>query len=208
MADTARHPLPRGRHGLTREEVERAQRDRILWALAEVMSHKGYVATSVADVIKAAGVGRETFYQLFSSKADCFTRAFDAASDVLLGTLTDGTPTGEPAERIDAAVGLYLETLAAFPTFARLFLVEVYAAGPEAMSVRAERQRTIALRLAELVGATSEADRFASEALVAGIGAMVTMPLVDGDLEALRALRQPITELVMRTLLPTPRPVA
>lgn len=202
MVDVARRPLPRGRHGLSREVVERSQRDRILWALAEVMSEKGYAATSVADVIKAAGVGRETFYQLFTSKADCFTQAFDAASDVLLGTLTDGAPTGRPADLVAAAVDLYLETLAAFPTFARLFLVEVYAAGPEAMAVRADRQRVIAQRLAEVVGATSADARFASEALVAGIGAMVTMPLVEGDLDALRALRDPITALVVRTLLP------
>ena len=48
-------PLPRGPHKLPREEVERSQRDRILWAMAEVSAAEGYANVSVADVLGRAG---------------------------------------------------------------------------------------------------------------------------------------------------------
>ena len=51
--------LPRGRHGLTREEVGTAQRGRLMLAMAEAVADHGYVGTSVAEVIKRAGVSRE-----------------------------------------------------------------------------------------------------------------------------------------------------
>ena len=40
--------------------------------MAQVMAEKGYVATTVADVLRAAKVSRETFYEQFESKEDCF----------------------------------------------------------------------------------------------------------------------------------------
>ena len=58
--------------------------------MAEAMMEKGYVDTTVADVIKRAGVSRETFYQQFSSKADCFMTAFDAAADLLIACVEAG----------------------------------------------------------------------------------------------------------------------
>ena len=50
--------LPRGRHHLSREEVQASQRQRMLLAIAAAMADKGYAGTSVADVIKRAGVSR------------------------------------------------------------------------------------------------------------------------------------------------------
>ena len=72
-------PLPRGRHSLSREEVAGSQRERLQRAMAEVMAEKGYALTSVADVLRRARVSRETFYELYSSKEDCFMSVFDAA---------------------------------------------------------------------------------------------------------------------------------
>lgn len=95
--------LPRGRSALSRQEVDRSQRERILWAMAETMAAKGYGATSVADVLRAAGVSRRTFYEQFASKADCFMSAFEEAADVVFGPAfeQDGT-SGEPLERFAA----------------------------------------------------------------------------------------------------------
>src|SRR5690606_30880284 len=67
--------LPRGPHGLPREEVERSQRERLLTAAAEAVAEKGYASMSVADILKGASVSRTTFYQLFDDKLDCFLAA-------------------------------------------------------------------------------------------------------------------------------------
>jgi AcrR family transcriptional regulator len=61
-------PLPRGRHSLSREEVEGSQRERVQRAMAEAMAEKGYALTSVADILRRARVSRETFYELYTSR--------------------------------------------------------------------------------------------------------------------------------------------
>jgi AcrR family transcriptional regulator len=205
--------LPRGRHGLSREAVAEDQRRRIMAAMTDVMAEQGYAATSVAAVIARAGVSRETFYQQFRSKLDCFLEAFDTAAKTLLGPLRtavdaappmmDNTGTG-PADRLDrfdALLGAYLDGLAAEPALTRVFLVEVFAAGPEAIARRVAYQAIVAAAVADLLGATNERGRFACQALVAAVGALVTAPLVENDLDALRALREPIVDLAARQLL-------
>lgn len=200
MPDTAAlKQLPRGRHGLSREQVEVDQRLRIFMGMAEAMSAKGYVGTPVADIIKRAGVSRETFYQLYPDKRAAFLAAFDLVGEVLLdrlGTSLEGP--GEPIERFERAVDAYLDTLASEPGYARLFLVEVHAAGPEAMARRAVIQQRIVDALVELLDARSEAGRFTCQMLVAAISAMVTGPLVAGDLDALRTLAPPLLDHVRR----------
>ena len=44
--------LPRGRHGLTREEVITSQQGRMLAAMADAVAERGYAKTSVSDVIR------------------------------------------------------------------------------------------------------------------------------------------------------------
>jgi AcrR family transcriptional regulator len=189
--------LPRGRHGLSREEVEASQRARIMLALAEAMAEKGYATTSVADVLKRARVSRETFYEHHDSKLDCFLQTFDTAAAVLQASIgrevdgaagTDGSH-GDRGALLERSIGAYLDVLLAQPAFARLFLVESYAAGAAAIERRATVQARFADALLGMVGRSSEEDRIAAQALVAFIGTSVTMPLARNDLAALAALR-------------------
>jgi AcrR family transcriptional regulator len=184
---------------MPREEVVSTQRVRILVGMVEAMHEKGFVGTPVAEVIKRAGVSRETFYQLFSSKLDCFLAAFELVSEVLLAQMTTALDTpGNAMERFECALASYLDALAAHPAYARLFLVEVYAAGPEAMQRRTAFQLRIVDALWHLFGAESEDDHFACHMIVAAVSAMVTGPLVDHDAEALRHLGQPLVDHVRR----------
>lgn len=199
--------LPKGRHGLTREEVESSQRLRILLGMAEAMREQGFVDTTVADVIKRAGVSRESFYRLFSSKGDCFAAAFDQAAEILLqriatsgsGATSEPRPV-DPVARAEQAITAYLDTLAAEPAWARLFIVEVHAAGPEALRRRFALQDRFVDALASLLRLESPDDRFVAQVVVAAMSAMVTRPLLDDDLDALRALGPPIVDHLRRTL--------
>jgi AcrR family transcriptional regulator len=193
--------LPRGRHGLTREEVVRSQRDRMLRAVAQTMAHKGYVATTVADVLRAAGVSRETFYEQFKSKEDCFAHALEAAARILLAGLSEAQGAdGDPLDRLHRTLRVYLDTLAAESEFARLFLVEVYAAGPEALARRAAVQRAFVDLVIDGLGARTAEDRFACEAFVAATSSMVTTRLATNDVDGLRALHRPLLRLAGRLL--------
>lgn len=193
--------LPRGRHGLSREEVVSSQRERMLRALAQTMAGKGYVATTVADVLRAAGVSRETFYEQFTSKEDCFAHAYEAAAGMLLAGMREPQGSdGETLERLGRTLRVYLDTLAAESAFARLFLVEVYAAGPAALARRAAVQRAFVDLVVEGVGARTAEDRFACEAFVAATSSMVTARLAADDIDGLRALHAPLLRLAARLL--------
>ncbi|AYF74717.1 TetR/AcrR family transcriptional regulator [Nocardia yunnanensis] len=195
--------LPRGRHGLTREAVIAAQRDRILLAMAEAMTENGYVGTPVAAVIKRAGVSRETFYEQFRSKEDCFEAAYERAAELMLTGILAATGAEFEDEtrtaRIERLLGAYLDALAGQPAFARLFLVEVYAVGPEAIARRTQLQETFVAMVADVFGADTEAQHFACQTLVAALSSMVTARIAVGDLDGLRELRAPLLDLVRRS---------
>jgi len=53
--------LPRGRHGLPREFVERNQRERLIAALAEALYERGYDKTTVSAIGKRASVSKSDF---------------------------------------------------------------------------------------------------------------------------------------------------
>ncbi|MFC5754210.1 TetR/AcrR family transcriptional regulator [Actinomadura rugatobispora] len=209
MPDSPPRRLPRGRHALAPEEVRRIQRSRLCAAMAEVMAEKGYVATSVADVLQRAGVSRQSFYALFDSKLDCFMAAFECAGELLMDRLVEvvGDSTGGPSaggpgtvdDRLalcERAISAYVDALAEELPYARLFLVEVYAAGPEAIARRSRTQEIITAALADLIGAADEPARFACRMIVAAMSAMVTPPAAEMDAAALRALGPSLIEHV------------
>jgi AcrR family transcriptional regulator len=185
--------LPRGRHRLSREQVVASQRERMLWAMAEALAEKGYAKTAVADVLTRAGVSRETFYQQFASKEDCFLETLDQGSRILLGRVTAAAGGGgrdRPA--LDEILGAYLEALAAEPAYARVYLVEVYAVGPSAIRHRVAAQEMFASALAKELGATTAEQHAACELLVAAVSSMVTNRVALGEADTLPELREPV----------------
>jgi len=172
----------------------------MLRALAEAVAEKGYAKTSVADVLTRAGVSRETFYEQFSSKEDCFLETFDRAGEILLERVA-GAPSGNTAEeRFDALLEAYLDALAGEPAYARVYLVDSYAAGPEALRRRAALQGRFVDALVALFGLGEAHQRFACELLVAAVGSLVTTRVALGDHATLHELRAPIVDLVRRAV--------
>src|SRR5213082_896317 len=104
--------LPRGRHGLSRADVARSQRERMLRAMAEAVSELGYATTPVAEVLRRAGVSRETFYEHFRNKQECFLAAYDASARMLRGAVTDafrsGSAADSVAEKLERLLARYL----------------------------------------------------------------------------------------------------
>lgn len=194
--------LPRGRHGLSREHVQATQRGRMLVAVAEVMSENGYAATPVADVIRRAGVSRETFYEHFANKQECFLAAYDEAVQRLTDHLRTAMGHGATAaERLDRGLGAYLEAMAAEPGLAQVFLIEVYAAGPGAWRRRADVLEQFADVVADVLredpaAATLPDVDLAARALVGAVSSMVTGLLAADDAAALVTLREPIRDLL------------
>ncbi|TCO60512.1 TetR/AcrR family transcriptional regulator [Actinocrispum wychmicini] len=67
------------------QSAQRAQsaaqtKARIRTAAAELFVERGYVATTIRDIARAAGVGERTVYAAFPGKADLFQHALDVAT--------------------------------------------------------------------------------------------------------------------------------
>lgn len=128
--DLRKWRLPRGRHGLPRELVTRSQRERLLAAVVRVTATKGYEATTVADILEEAGVGRESFYELFDDKRDCMLAAHTILVEDLEAKVRAAFEgPGEWGDRMRAALATALDWFAADPAAARVTLVELGAVG-------------------------------------------------------------------------------
>jgi AcrR family transcriptional regulator len=128
--DLRKWRLPRGRHGLSRELVVRSQRERLLAAVVRVTASQGYESTSVADILEEAGVGRESFYELFDDKRACLLAAHSALVDHLEETVRTAYEAPGPwPERLRKSLAAMLEWFAADPAAARVTLVELAAIG-------------------------------------------------------------------------------
>jgi AcrR family transcriptional regulator len=123
--------LPRGRHGLPRELVERSQRERLLAAVVRVTVANGFESTTVANILGEAGVGRESFYELFDDKLDCMLAAHKILADDLEQRLRPTyTGDGPWPERVRRCLAVTLSWFAADSEAARFFLIELSTVGP------------------------------------------------------------------------------
>jgi AcrR family transcriptional regulator len=139
--------LPKGRHGLSREEVEASQRTRLLQATIELGTERGFPSLTLTDIVSRAGVARSTFYEYFADKQQCYLEAFDYAADrVLERVLAIGPPpAGDFASPVHAYIARLLDLAVEEPGIVRLVAADAEALGPAA----AERQRAIRGRLAD-----------------------------------------------------------
>jgi AcrR family transcriptional regulator len=146
-SDLRKWRLPRGRHGLPRELVTRSQRERLLAAVVRVAAANGYESTSVADILEEAGVGRESFYELFDDKQACLLAARAILIDHLEGTVREAyVGSGPWVERIRDALAATLVWFAADPAATRVMIVEFMAIGPVFREhVQSDLQRFTAL---------------------------------------------------------------
>jgi AcrR family transcriptional regulator len=145
--------LPRGTHGLDPELVAASQRARLLEAVGRAVAAKGFAAATIDDIVRGAGVSKKTFYEHFQDKEDCFLAAYEQASAELREHMVEAR-AGEVGwlARTRAGIVAYLRWLAAEPALARVFLIEVAAAGPRAL----ERRERLRDRYAELISERRE----------------------------------------------------
>jgi AcrR family transcriptional regulator len=127
--------VPRGRHGHSREEIQRVHRARLLDAFVDVVGEAGYENTKIVDVCKRAGVSNRAFYATFTDKEDCYLAAFDCGTRYIVEKVTqayESAPGPWPA-RVHAGIETAMAYLAANPAFARFCTLEPPRVGPVAV---------------------------------------------------------------------------
>lgn len=180
----AAHQLPPGRHGLSRDFVEANQRQRILDAVADVVSLAGYQAMSVEDVVGAAGVSRRTFYDHFRSKEDAFFAAYEEIGAELVMSVRDAYDTSKTfPDGVIACLAAFLEFVASRPHYADMCIVEVLAAGPAALARRNAVMKAMAHLLqrgAETLEDGIRPPELTAETIVGGIYEIVYSRVLQG----------------------------
>ncbi len=88
------------------------KRERILRAATRVFARKGFYATRVSEVARAAGVADGTIYLYFKSKEDLLTSLFEDRVERLLATVKDTLARIDaPEERLRTLIELQLGVL-------------------------------------------------------------------------------------------------
>jgi AcrR family transcriptional regulator len=177
------------------------QRRRLLAALPRAVAENSFDGTTVEHIVKLAQVRRNSFYEQFADKRECFAAAYEIAQERLLGVLTfQCYMRSGPAERIGSALEAGLDLLGTVPGLARLIIVEAPAAG-EPIAARHQEWLDRYGRLLQLaaVGAADDAKpRQALEpAIVGAIVSRVKQMVLAGETGDLPSLR---TELAQLTL--------
>ncbi|HEY6780818.1 MAG TPA: TetR/AcrR family transcriptional regulator [Thermoleophilaceae bacterium] len=153
-------------------EQYRDHHQRLLEGMATSVRDRGLSGSTVADVVRIARVSRRTFYQHFDDLIDCYLELMRLLGDQLLEAVREAIDSGGTAEqRIDRAVGRYLELLEEDPALARSYWLEYHLTGERGRGsavTGSERAATLFGRLAtELRSTTSPArDPLPFEALV------------------------------------------
>jgi AcrR family transcriptional regulator len=129
--------LPRGRSRLPLRDVRASQRERLLRSVIAAVSDIGYPGVTVADIVRRARVSRAAFYAHFADKEECFLAATGEGRQLMFARVVAAAravPAGAPDEEmIRAANRAFLGFLVDEPAFARVFYIEMPAAGPQAV---------------------------------------------------------------------------
>lgn len=198
---TAPRRLPRGRHALSPDEVARDQRERLLAAVPRVIADRGYEATAVADIVKAAAVSRNAFYKSFSDKRDCVAAAHEQGHERLFEVLTAGCEKATTIEeRVERSLAAGLDALAGEPEVARLLFVEAPSAG-EGIAIRYhEWLRRYGALLRDAAPDLPQQSVPAPEVegvIVGGIASRIASEVLHGNASELPALTAPFVEYIL-----------
>jgi AcrR family transcriptional regulator len=183
--------MARSYGGMSAAERVADRRERLLGAAVELYGTRGFLATGVKDICRAAGVTDRYFYESFRDGSELFTAAFDRETGRLLALVADAVGNVDPVPEAQAraAIGTFVRTLAADPRMARLVFIEAPSAGTQVEQHMRRRLR----EFAQLVAFTARPhidtrvpDRLVEMGALALVGAIerVMVEWHDGGLQA------------------------
>lgn len=140
-------PLRRGPR--VAEDAEQRRR-RVLLALAELASEKGYAAVTVAEIGALAGVEVRSFYRLFGGKREAITALGEFYFQHMMALAAGAFfSAGAWPERVVAAKTALAGCVEQNPALARACFIEAHAGGPAAPARVEQLTRAFTLFLSE-----------------------------------------------------------
>jgi AcrR family transcriptional regulator len=157
LALRAPQPLRPGRSRLSSVEVARNQRERIMYATAELAASKGYSATTIADIVRAAHVDQRVFYTHFREKQQAFLAVHELAIQQTMAVAAGAYfSASEWPERVWQGILAASQFGSAHPMIAYMGYVEAHAVGAPAIQRIIDTQAAFTIFLQEGSQYTSE----------------------------------------------------
>jgi AcrR family transcriptional regulator len=176
----------------------RDQAERILLGLCDAVYDKGYGATTLADVAKRASTSIRTFYAHYETKEEAFVDAVDLAavqSEAAMLAASRRAPNWPHAVR--GGLAALCNYLAAEPPLAETVIVEVHAAGEQALRRHEESLAPIARLLEPGYELEPRTPPIAAEAIAAAIDALLYDAIRAGGGPRVRALAPTLTYVAL-----------
>ena len=197
----------------TDTDAAQAYRSRLLEGMAHSVALKGYADTTVADIVREAGVSKRTFYECFATKKDCLIALYMASSHGAFKVLKDAIdPTRDWQTQVDHALNAYLGCLASNPALLRTLFIEILGLGAEGLQVRRRMNQELADFVVQVVHAghrhsPQDATLTAAMAMavVGGINELV-LQAIEGNRTAELAALTPACSALVRAVLGGPHP--
>lgn len=126
--------IPPGRSKLSKSEIARNQRERILFATAEQAAGKGFNMTTVADITETARVDRRVFYKHFRDKRQAFLAVHELGAQQMMALSASAFFSAEAwPDRVWEALRASTQFQATHPVITHIGFVESHAVGPIAI---------------------------------------------------------------------------
>ncbi|HTU79773.1 MAG TPA: TetR/AcrR family transcriptional regulator [Solirubrobacteraceae bacterium] len=122
---TGRRGLLRGRGNVSHSLVVHSQRERILDAVANLATERGYAGLTCEAIAEEAAVSLHAFYTHFSGKEDAFLVAYEVGHHKSLAAVQQARDAQPDWQRgVRAGIGALFQFLASEPAFAHMALVD------------------------------------------------------------------------------------
>jgi AcrR family transcriptional regulator len=172
--------------------------ERVLRALAAIVSEKGYHATTVAEVVERAGTSQRVFYGHFENKEEAFLAALDSGSAQMLGLVL---PAFRRANSWQESVRAAYEAMFSFgieePEYTMLGAVEMYTVGRRALETRDNVMEGLEALLAPGYELAPNIPPIAAEAIGGAIYALIHDQVKDKGPESLPELAPMATYMTL-----------
>lgn len=191
--------LPPGRPRLAEEQIAENHRLRILYAAARLSSEQGYLATTVAQITRLAGVDGRVFYRHFADKQEAVAAAHEIGFQQVIDVTGRAffSVQGWPERSWEAGralTGLLEEN----PIVARVGFVEAYAIGAPTVQRIEDSHMAFMFFLQEgllSVGVEPTLSREAMEAIIDAIFEIVYMQARMSEKPRLAEMLTPIMHI-------------
>jgi len=190
--------LPSGRSDLPRQAIVKSQRERIVDATAAIVAEKGLSGLTIPEIARRANVSNQTFYSIYPSKQDAFLGAqkvgLHQALSVCAGAFEREREDWPRA--VAAGISALIDYLASEPDHAQLSLIQMYAAGPEAIAIRDSAMRAFSRYLhdgVQFAVPPTQQPEIVAEAVVGGIWQLLYHYIERDSVELLPAAGRQIT---------------